>query len=108
MIESEKKHGGRIICRRVISAFFERAAVNFVDDLRGLGELSPTSVTSKVILLCIACELHISVIHPDPLTAALDVISQSRTVRIIDKAGTVTARLDGIIIDIIGHDIMIS
>lgn len=55
---SEKKHGGRIICRRVISVFFERASVNFIVDLRGLGGLAPTSVTSRVVLLCIACELQ--------------------------------------------------
>ena len=52
----QKKHDGRKNFRRVKSTFSERAAVNKVDDLRGLGELPPTSVLSKYAHTCFACK----------------------------------------------------
>ena len=47
-------------------------------------------------------------IHSNPLAAAFDIISQDRAIGIIDKAGAMTARLDRIIIDIVGDNIMVA
>ena len=54
MIVSEEKHDGRVIYRRVVSAFFERVAVNFVDDLRGLGNCHQQAFRTYANK-CIAC-----------------------------------------------------